>query len=419
MDELSPLFQDIEFRERRRGYDVDQVDAYIDRVSQAAALVQGRVAELHQRVEDAESRLAQPAAAASTHPDSEESVARMLVLAQRTADAAIAEAEAEAARRRAEADEHASRVLAEAETDRRRTVTEAQSEAAEAVAAERARIAAEIGRLEEYKAFLSEDIEILETHLAEARRALSASLSGLTDLLEQPEAFRITAMPATSGALAAERLEASADEAASPADLADPEPVPELPEPVAAEPALVAEPDAATFDAAEASDAAAFDVVVETDPAPSLTFDPAPLPSAEPEALADADERADSVDQPLDDGPGPDIDLTEDPADLDEPSPAEPPLLVTAADIGAASEGEWAGGIVADSGPITEPVPAVADQLLLAESEPAATAEDPLLEQLREAVSRDEPEEFADDALTDFFDAEQDDGGRSWFSRRR
>ena len=56
-----------------------------------------------------------------------------------------------------------------------------------------------------------------------------------------------------------------------------------------------------------------------------------------------------------------------------------------------------AGGIVADSGPITEPVPAVADQLLLPESEPAATAEDPLLEQLREAVSRDEPEEFADD----------------------
>lgn len=408
MDELSPLFQDIEFRERRRGYDVDQVDAYIDRVSQAAALVQGRVAELHQRVEDAESRLAQPAAAASTHPDSEESVARMLVLAQRTADAAIAEA-----------DEHASRVLAEAETDRRRTVTEAQSEAAEAVAAERARIAAEIGRLEEYKAFLSEDIEILETHLAEARRALSASLSGLTDLLEQPEAFRITAMPATSGALAPERLDASTDEAASPADLADPEPVPELPEPAAAEPALVAEPDAATFDAAEASDAAAFDVVVETDPAPSLTFDPAPLPSAEPEALADADERADSVDQPLDDGPGPDIDLTEDPADLEEPSPAEPPLLVTAADIGAASEGEWAGETVADSGPITEPVPAVADQLLLPESEPAATAEDPLLEQLREAVSRDEPEEFADDALTDFFDAEQDDGGRSWFSRRR
>ena len=33
MDDLAPLFQDIAFNERFRGYDVAEVDAYIDRVA--------------------------------------------------------------------------------------------------------------------------------------------------------------------------------------------------------------------------------------------------------------------------------------------------------------------------------------------------------------------------------------------------
>ena len=49
MDDLAPLFQDIAFNERFRGYDVAEVDAYIDRVAKAAALVQGRIAELQRR----------------------------------------------------------------------------------------------------------------------------------------------------------------------------------------------------------------------------------------------------------------------------------------------------------------------------------------------------------------------------------
>ena len=36
MDDLAPLFQDIAFNERFRGYDVAEVDAYIDRVAKAA-----------------------------------------------------------------------------------------------------------------------------------------------------------------------------------------------------------------------------------------------------------------------------------------------------------------------------------------------------------------------------------------------
>ena len=91
MDELSPMFQEIEFHERWRGYDPDEVDAYVDRVAKVAAVAHGRLAELHERVESAEARGAGTGEATET-------LTRTLVLAQRTADAAIAEAREEADR---------------------------------------------------------------------------------------------------------------------------------------------------------------------------------------------------------------------------------------------------------------------------------------------------------------------------------
>ena len=214
MDELSPLFHDIEFNERFRGYDVEEVDAYVDRVAKAAALVQGRIAELQDRVAAAEAQprtVVAPATPAAPTGDIDDArLSRVLILAQRTADAAIEEAKAEAEsmreaasseaeRIRREADDHASLVLAEAETDRRQMITEAEEAAAAAVGAERARAAAEVAELERHRAFLADDIAILEQHLAETRLSVAASLSALTDLLEAPESFRAPAMPATSG----------------------------------------------------------------------------------------------------------------------------------------------------------------------------------------------------------------------------
>jgi len=149
MDELSPLFHDIEFNERFRGYDVDEVDAYVDRVAKAAAMVQGRIAELQERVIAAEGQVRNGAAGSDDGLSDQDDarLSRVLVLAQRTADAAIEEAEAEAEamrsdatadaeRTRREADDHASLVLAEAETDRRRLIAEAEETAAGAIAAE-------------------------------------------------------------------------------------------------------------------------------------------------------------------------------------------------------------------------------------------------------------------------------------------
>lgn len=506
MDELSPLFQDIEFRERLRGYDVDEVDAYIDRVARAAALVQGRIAELQQRVEAAEARQAPTPA----HAEADESMSRILTLAQRTADAAIAEAEAEAAEllagarteaaaTRADADDYASRVLAEAETGRRRAIVDAESAAAEAIAHERERVSGAIAELEQYRAFLTEDIDILERHLTESRSALATSLSGLADLLDTPEAFRAPAMPATSGALAPAVLHdfvaqpadpelesdaglteidaaaldaAELDEAAlGDAALDDVEldvaalgdagaEVPADPEQPAVVAAEVAVPDEAIDlteqPAAPGADVEAHEPVFEPTPVPEVdaawsapvealqpsTADPEPrdpfaafdLPDESSdeglptEAVPVVTESAaalvdDAVGAPLVDAVSDnDIDLTDPAIDLAapaEPAPVEPPLLVTAADLDTSEAGdEWVQELHVESGPITEPVPMVADQLLFDEPTPA-TAADPFLEQLREAVAREDSDEFGDDALAAFFDSEADDGGRSWFPKRR
>ena len=114
MDELPPLFQDIEFRVVWKGYDSDEVDAYVDRVAKAAAVVHGRVSELQQRAEAAENR-ATAESASSASSETEESLTRTLILAQRTADTAIAEAKAEAAELIASAEVQAQIALRDAE----------------------------------------------------------------------------------------------------------------------------------------------------------------------------------------------------------------------------------------------------------------------------------------------------------------
>jgi len=58
MDELSPLFQDIEFRERLRGYDVEEVDAYIDRIAATLSPERGQILALEGHSQDAGERFA-------------------------------------------------------------------------------------------------------------------------------------------------------------------------------------------------------------------------------------------------------------------------------------------------------------------------------------------------------------------------
>ena len=144
----------VQFREKLRGYHPDDVDAFVAAVAQA-------VESLEQRVKLAETTLREMEARSSGASEAEDSLRRTLVLAQRTADAAIQEAREEAERVHAET--RAQRDAAEAELLELRT--RLRDEAEEEHRGERDRLVAE-------RTALQRDVAALEAHLERERERL-------------------------------------------------------------------------------------------------------------------------------------------------------------------------------------------------------------------------------------------------------
>lgn len=145
MDVSPQHLREVEFREKWRGYSPDEVDELLERAATTVADLQARLESAEERATNAERRVLET---------SDDDVRRALVLAQRTADAAVAEAAEEAERRLADAEERARSVQAEAdervaleleELGRRRTALEAEVAAlATFVERQRERITAEV-----------------------------------------------------------------------------------------------------------------------------------------------------------------------------------------------------------------------------------------------------------------------------------
>jgi cell division initiation protein len=99
--ELTPrLLTEVEFREQWRGYSPNDVDEFLERVASAVGDLQERLREADERANEAERKLVERASA-------EGEIQQALLLAQRAASSAVAEAEAEAARIVAEAEQRA------------------------------------------------------------------------------------------------------------------------------------------------------------------------------------------------------------------------------------------------------------------------------------------------------------------------
>ena len=293
-------------------------------------------------------------------------------------------------------------------TDRRRIVDAADDEARASLQAEKEQVAAEVSELKEYREFLTDDIAILEQHLAESRTALQASVAALSDLVDAPENFRVPSAPSTSGVDVPEQLVAPQSDVS------------------------VVEQDADSDELVSDDDLIEF---VDQSSGEALIFEPEPLPDSDDDessgtaeaSMVEAEIQPESeADDELTDYE-PDVedsvllvDLTE-AASVSDPASGQmtaiaPPTLVTAADL-ETSAGDWIDELSTDSGPATEPVPAVPESLLF--EEPSETPQDPFLSQLRDAVQQGEPGEFSDDALTAFFDSDDEEDRRTWFNRRR
>jgi cell division initiation protein len=119
MDVSPKTVREVEFREKLRGYHPEDVDQFLERVAKGIEILQERLRAATDRVASAE-RIA----AESTEGD--DALRRTLVLAQRTADAAIQEAREQAAALLSDGQAQASAIIREAEARAASMVDEAE-----------------------------------------------------------------------------------------------------------------------------------------------------------------------------------------------------------------------------------------------------------------------------------------------------
>ncbi len=193
--ELTPqALHAVEFREARKGgYNTRDVDDFIERVAGGVGQLSERVREAQARAEAAEARLvdaqreldeARRRPMTPEAAETDETLRRTLVLAQRTADATIKEAKEEANRVLSEAREEAARTRAEAEADARRGAEGARMSAQ-----------AEVDSLITSRDALKSDVEMLTKRLGEQRNNIRAGVNELQRLLDDPTALKPVTTP--------------------------------------------------------------------------------------------------------------------------------------------------------------------------------------------------------------------------------
>ena len=189
--ELTPqTLHAVEFREARRGgYNTRDVDDFIERVASGVGQLNERVREAQARADSAESRLVEvqrdveelrrrPAPVAEVS-ETDETLRRTLVLAQRTADATIKEAKEEANRVLSEAREEAARTRAEAEAEARRGADDARASAQH-----------EVETLLTNRDKLKSDLDALIRRIDEQRQQLRSGITELQRVLDDPAALK-------------------------------------------------------------------------------------------------------------------------------------------------------------------------------------------------------------------------------------
>ena len=165
MDVTPRELRDIDIREGFRGYNRDDVDELLER---AAATIEGLNERMRRLTEQVSSGEGQPAQTRET----EEMLHRTLLLAQRAADEAVAEAQFKARQ-----------ILDDAESKSRAQLAEAESTARRQVDTERRRLESEVIELGSRREALLADVDGLEQFESEyrsrLRRALEVDLESL------------------------------------------------------------------------------------------------------------------------------------------------------------------------------------------------------------------------------------------------
>ena len=178
----------VEFRLGLKGYNVDEVDEYLDKAAQEAEGLQEHVRQLNERLRQASERIAQlerekraapvaaegDQAASADAALSDETLQRTLLLAQKFVDQTKRESEAEAAAVVAQAEESARAAIAAAEA----TAAQLQTEA-------HLKLRDEVSRLESTRTELAADVESMARHLESERNRLRGALSEILKWVDE------------------------------------------------------------------------------------------------------------------------------------------------------------------------------------------------------------------------------------------
>jgi DivIVA domain-containing protein len=213
MDVTPQTLHDAEFREAKRGYHTGDVDDFLEKLAVGVEALQAELIDARRRLTDAEARVSAAEARAveaeqraSETGDADETLKRTLVLAQRTADAAIAEAQDQANRTLTAAEEQANRMLAEAHDAVGRARAEAEAEARRTEEATRQAVLAELRSLESARDQLQADVHAYEQHVDRQRAQVRTAASELQRLLDDPGILQqVPAPPISDVSEAAER----------------------------------------------------------------------------------------------------------------------------------------------------------------------------------------------------------------------
>lgn len=217
MDGTPHLLTDVQFSERRRGYDPEEVDNFLERVSGAVAQLQDKLREATTRAEEADGKIADaqrarsaaeaelarlggdPAAAPapiSVDPELEaERASRVLLMAQKTADATIDDANVTAQQTIADARARAASLIADAEGEGEKLRGDAKREADELVEQQRATVVRDVKELEDVRASVQSDVETLNNHLDEQRSRIRRGVEALAMVLDDPDGLRVDVAP--------------------------------------------------------------------------------------------------------------------------------------------------------------------------------------------------------------------------------
>ncbi len=243
MDVTSQALRDIEIKEVRRGYDCDAVDDLLEQAAATIDALERRIALAEQHARDSEAQ-------GSNARASEDMLQRTLLLAQRAAEDAVAEATATA-----------TAITSAADSQARATILEATSTAQREANAQRLALETEVRDLTSRRSALSSDVDALERFEADYRDRLRRTIAAdLDSLAVSREPVAPSARPALHD-------------------------VGEALAPIAAEPVVAAVAPATPAAPLETAELTAIEVAEIADPAPvvdapPVLFETTPTPEA-------------------------------------------------------------------------------------------------------------------------------------------